>query len=117
MPYFADRGHNTYAVSFRCQGSSDRQSKDKSAGTLASHSADLEHFISTLPKPPVILAHSFGGLIAQRYACKICTSIYSHGALQNPVYNSQLHWHDKRVHGEDNLRVHNHATHALHTMS
>ena len=70
MPYFADRGYDTYAVSFRCQGSSDRQSDARSAGTLASHSADIQHFISTLPNPPVILAHSFGGLIAQRCACK-----------------------------------------------
>ena len=66
MPYFADRGYNTYAISFRSQGKSDTQLGVKSAGTLASHAADLDHFVSSLDQPPVILAHSFGGLIAQR---------------------------------------------------
>ena len=69
MPYFADRGYDTYAISFRCSGSSDMQRNAKFAGTLASHSADIQHFVRTLPKPPVILAHSLGGLIAQRCAC------------------------------------------------
>ncbi|KAL0053142.1 hypothetical protein WJX82_001508 [Trebouxia sp. C0006] len=67
MPYFADRGHDTYAISFRSQGKSDRQLGVKSAGTLASHAADLDHFVSTLDQPPVIIAHSLSGLIAQRY--------------------------------------------------
>lgn len=67
MPYFADRGYDTYAVSFRSQGKSDTQSNIKSAGTLGSHAADLDHVVSSLERPPVILAHSFGGLVAQRY--------------------------------------------------
>lgn len=71
MPYFADRGYNTYAISFRSQGKSDMQSDAKSAGTLASHSADIHHFVNTLAKPPVILAHSLGGLIAQRCALQV----------------------------------------------
>ncbi|DBA79268.1 TPA: hypothetical protein ACH3X1_009080 [Trebouxia sp. C0004] len=67
MPYFADRGYDTYAISFRSQGQSDRQLGDKSAGTLGSHAADLDHFVSTLHQPPVIIAHSLSGLVAQRY--------------------------------------------------
>ncbi len=67
MPYFADRGHDTFAISFRSQGKSDRQLGVKSAGTLGSHAADLDHFVSTLDQPPVIIAHSLSGLIAQRY--------------------------------------------------
>ena len=66
MPYFADRGYDTYAISFRSQGKSDTQPGIKSAGTLGSHAADLDHFVSNLKQPPVILAHSFGGLVAQR---------------------------------------------------
>ncbi len=73
MPYFADRGFDTYAISLRSQGKSDRQLGVKSAGTLASHAADLDHFVSTLDQHPIIMAHSFSGLIAQRYAC--CTEI------------------------------------------
>ena len=81
MPYFADRGYDTYAISFRCQGSSDMQHDAKFAGTLESHSADIQHFVTTLPKPPVILAHSLGGLIAQRCACKKHQSVKFVGAL------------------------------------
>ena len=70
MPYFADRGYDAYAISFRCQGKSDKQLRVKFAGTLASHASDLSHFIGTLHQPPVVLAHSFSGLIAQRYLGK-----------------------------------------------
>lgn len=61
------RGYDTYAISFRSQGNSDRQLGVKSAGTLASHAADLDHFVKTFDRPPVIMAHSFSGLVAQRY--------------------------------------------------
>lgn len=67
MPYFANRGYDTFAISFRSQGKSNRQLGVKSAGTLGSHAADLDHFVSTLGQPPVIIAHSLSGLIAQRY--------------------------------------------------
>lgn len=80
MPYFADRGYDTYAISFRSQGESDRQLGVKSAGTLGSHAADLDHFVSTLDQPPVIIAHSLGGLIAQRYLC---------GPLRNLHFSQQ----------------------------
>ncbi|KAL0034438.1 hypothetical protein WJX79_002369 [Trebouxia sp. C0005] len=76
MPYFADRGYDTYAISFRSQGESDRQLGVKSAGTLGSHAADLDHFVSTLDQPPVIIAHSLGGLIAQRTHLTWINSVY-----------------------------------------
>jgi pimeloyl-ACP methyl ester carboxylesterase len=39
---------------------------DGAAGTLSSHSADVLRFAACLPEKPVLLAHSFGGLIAQQ---------------------------------------------------
>lgn len=68
LPYFAAQGHDTYAISFRQQGKSSQQAETKVAGSLASHAADVQHFIESLPEPPVLIAHSFGGLIAQRYS-------------------------------------------------
>ncbi|GFH28730.1 AB hydrolase-1 domain-containing protein [Haematococcus lacustris] len=56
LPYFAARGFNSYAVSLRAQV----------AGTLDSHAADLADLISNFPQPPVVVGHSFGGLILQR---------------------------------------------------
>lgn len=67
VPYFADLGYDTYAISFRSQGKSSQQRAVKVAGTLASHAADVQHFVESLPASPVIMAHSLGGLIAQRY--------------------------------------------------
>ncbi|KAK9840960.1 hypothetical protein WJX81_002635 [Elliptochloris bilobata] len=66
MPYFAARGWDTLAVSLRGQGASDRPA-GKTGGTLASHAVDLGNLVRALPRPPVMIGHSFGGLVVQRY--------------------------------------------------
>jgi pimeloyl-ACP methyl ester carboxylesterase len=65
LPYFAERGYSGYSLSLRGQGGSDPVTA-KVAGTLASHAADVAHFVASLPQPPVVVAHSFGGIIAQK---------------------------------------------------
>lgn len=72
MPYFAARGYDTYAVSLRAQGGSDRIDGAKVAGTLDVHAADLASLIATLGQPPVVVAHSFGGLILQKWVHAGC---------------------------------------------
>ncbi|KAF5840806.1 esterase-like protein [Dunaliella salina] len=72
MPYFSSHGFNTYAVSLRAQGNSDCISNEKDtpvvvAGTLDSHCQDLGDLIAEFPKAPVVVGHSFGGLILQKY--------------------------------------------------
>ena len=37
------------------------------AGTLDSHARDIEDLIAMFPTPPVVVAHSFGGLILMKY--------------------------------------------------
>ena len=37
------------------------------AGTLDTHAKDIEDLIAMFPRPPVVIAHSFGGLILQKY--------------------------------------------------
>ena len=123
MPYFADRGYDTYAISFRCQGSSDTIQNAKSAGTLASHSADIQHFVKSLEMPPVIMAHSFGGLVAQRYdpmtlcPCHGIVSTFHRKLLVTcqtsdgkPFYAAQkltTHWdHDPIACKEDSFMLH-----------
>lgn len=66
MPYFTALGYDTYAVSLRAQGGSDRIEGAKVAGTLDVHAADLASLVGTLERPPVVVAHSFGGLILQK---------------------------------------------------
>ncbi|CAL8468669.1 g8209 [Coccomyxa elongata] len=66
LPYFAEAGYESYAVSLRGQGRSMRQEGMK-ACSLSEHAKDLSNIISCLPRPPVLIGHSFGGLVAQRY--------------------------------------------------
>ncbi|KAK9915403.1 hypothetical protein WJX75_008696 [Coccomyxa subellipsoidea] len=66
QPHFANTGYESYAVSLRGQGKSTRQ-EGIGACSLAEHVKDLSHIISSLPRPPVLIGHSFGGLVVQRY--------------------------------------------------
>uniref|UniRef100_A0A383W958 AB hydrolase-1 domain-containing protein n=1 Tax=Tetradesmus obliquus TaxID=3088 RepID=A0A383W958_TETOB len=67
QPYFAEAGYDSWAVSLRSQGGSERQQGVKVAGTLDSHAADLAEVVQQLGAAPVMVPHSFGGLIAQKY--------------------------------------------------
>ena len=64
LPFFAARGFDAYACSLRAQGGSGG-GRDGVAGTLATHAADVAHFAASLPAPPVVVGHSFGGLVVQ----------------------------------------------------
>lgn len=66
QPFFADAGYDSWAVSLRSQGGSDRQAGATVAGTLDSHAADLAEVVQQLGGSPVMVSHSFGGLIAQK---------------------------------------------------
>ncbi|MEW5318411.1 MAG: hypothetical protein WDW38_009635 [Sanguina aurantia] len=74
MPFFADRGYACYAVSMRCQGNSDQVADVSVAGTLDSHARDLADLIELLPSPPIVISHSFGGLIMQKYILSMAAS-------------------------------------------
>ena len=64
-PFFAERGFDSYALSFRGQGGSSVPPGVK-PGSLQSNAADVAQFVATLPAPPVVVAHSFGGLVLQK---------------------------------------------------
>lgn len=65
MAYFAERGYTSYAMSLRGQGRGDHI---EGAPTLDDHTADVGKFLNHLEHPAVLLGHSFGGLVVQRYA-------------------------------------------------
>ena len=65
MPYFYEKGFSCHAISLRGQAKSEAPDS-KSGGTLDDHSEDISFFIeSKLREPPVLIGHSFGGLISQ----------------------------------------------------
>ncbi|KAA8530578.1 hypothetical protein F0562_005287 [Nyssa sinensis] len=67
MPFFAQRGYDCYAVSLLGQGESDVPAGSV-AGSLQTHGGDVADFIrKEIRLPPVLLGHSFGGLIVQYY--------------------------------------------------
>ena len=67
--YFSKLGYKSVAISLRGQGKSDKGDL-KIAGTLMSHVRDLDSVIRSLEKPPIVIAHSFGGLLVEAYCSK-----------------------------------------------
>lgn len=70
QPYFSNLGYKSVAVSLRGQGKSDKGDL-KIAGTLSSHVNDLASVIRSLERPPVVIAHSFGGLLVEAYCSNL----------------------------------------------
>ena len=68
QPYFAERGYKTVSISLRSQAGSERAEGRKFAGTLKTHADDIEDVVRRFAAPPVMIAHSFGGLVAELYA-------------------------------------------------
>ncbi|KAK6255721.1 hypothetical protein SCA6_017026 [Theobroma cacao] len=67
LPFFSASGFDCYAPSLLAQGESDAPSGTV-AGSLQTHAGDVADFIQrNLSSPPVLLGHSFGGLIIQYY--------------------------------------------------
>ncbi len=66
LPYFASKGYDAYAVSLRAHGESDFVEGE--TGSFDDHLDDLASIIESLPRPPVVVAHSLGGILLQRWA-------------------------------------------------
>ena len=84
MEYFAKEGFSSYSISMRGQAGSGIAEGAKNGGTLVRHALDLAELIEREIKEPVVLVgHSFGGLIVQRYMPIISslTSVTILGAL------------------------------------
>lgn len=66
LPFFAGRGWTTYAITLR--GHHRGATKDEIQGcTLADYVRDVSVVADQLPVPPVLLGHSMGGMVVQRY--------------------------------------------------
>ena len=73
LPYFAAAGYDAYSLSLRGQGGSAARPGGGAAGTLEEHAADVASLARALPGgPPVLLGHSFGGLVVQQAVSARC---------------------------------------------
>ncbi len=93
LGYFADLGYHALAVSFRGHGGSSSDKPLRACG-VDDYVADIASVAGGLPVPPVLIGHSMGGLIVQKYlenrpapAAVLMASIPPQGN-----YGSSLRW-------------------------
>ncbi|MEC9363191.1 MAG: alpha/beta fold hydrolase [Pseudomonadota bacterium] len=66
LPYFAEHGWPAYALSLRGHGNS--EGRDKLRWTrIGDYVDDVAQVADTLPRRPVVIGHSMGGCVVQRY--------------------------------------------------
>ena len=66
LPYFAALGYDSYALSFRGHGSSEGRERLRWI-SFAEYVSDVEQVASQMAQPPVLVGHSIGGLVVQKY--------------------------------------------------
>ena len=66
LPYFAAQGYNAHALSLRGHGASAGRERLRWA-RLRDYVADVAQVAGRLPAAPVLVGHSMGGLIVQKY--------------------------------------------------
>jgi pimeloyl-ACP methyl ester carboxylesterase len=66
LPYFAQHNHPSYALSLRSHGASEGHERLRWA-SLADYVADVEQVVNKMEKVPVLIGHSMGGMIVQKY--------------------------------------------------
>jgi pimeloyl-ACP methyl ester carboxylesterase len=69
LPAVADAGWSAHAVSLRAHGGSDGRSRFARI-RMAEYEHDVLQEASRLPRPPVVVAHSFGCVVAARVAAR-----------------------------------------------
>ncbi len=88
LPFFAGLGYDVYALDLRGHGESEGREKIQWHSAARGYVADLAQAVAGLDRPPVIIAHSLGGYVTQRYleqnsvpAAVLMASVPSRGIL------------------------------------
>ena len=66
MNHFAEKGYTSYALSLRGHGDSDDPAHFRWM-RIVDYVADVSQVVEKLPERPVIVGHSMGGLVVQKY--------------------------------------------------
>ncbi len=65
LPWFADQGYSSHALSLRGHGRSGGHETLLISG-LDDYAADVERIAASLPSPPVLIGHSMGAAVVER---------------------------------------------------
>jgi hypothetical protein len=66
MPWFAGQGFECHAFDFRHHGDADGP-RTLRRSRIRDYVSDLGEAVEQIDRPPILVAHSMGGLVAQRY--------------------------------------------------
>ena len=66
LPYFAQHGYSAHALSFRGHGNSAGRERLRWS-SIADYVQDVALVAQSLPKRPILVGHSMGGLVVQKY--------------------------------------------------
>jgi pimeloyl-ACP methyl ester carboxylesterase len=66
LPYFAQHGYTSYALSLRGHGASEGHERLRST-KLSEYVADVDQVINKMERAPVLIGHSMGGMVIQKY--------------------------------------------------
>lgn len=66
LPYFASKGYDAHAVSLRGHGASGKAGPTHLV-RLTDYVEDLDQAVLRLQRPPVLIGHSLGGVVVQRW--------------------------------------------------
>ena len=66
LPYFAAHGYAVYALSLRGHGTSEGRERLRWT-SMADYVADVTQVVNQLEKVPVLVGHSMGGMVIQKY--------------------------------------------------
>lgn len=87
MPFFANLGHPCYAIDLRGHGKSGGQ-QQLASNSIADYINDIQRVIDEIGEPPILVGHSLGGLIIQKYieentvpACVLMASVPADGLV------------------------------------
>ena len=67
LPYFACHGYESHALSLRGHGKSDGRTGIRWYSGAKDYVADVAQVVQSLKMPPVLVGHSMGGYVIQKY--------------------------------------------------
>ncbi len=66
LPYFTEKGYDSYALSLRGHGNSEGRERLRWA-SLAQYVDDVASVVEQIGTPPILIGHSMGGMVVQKY--------------------------------------------------